>query len=215
MVKKKALFLHGFLGNYEDMHPFFVEGHDCYSVNLKDYMKDKSKILKDFKGPFDIAFGYSYGGRVLGKLLDLKLDYVAKPVFVSARLSSYSNKELEERTKLKDKLLNMSIEEFYNFWSQLPLFGKHSMKDHRSSKGTTEHPWSLEEIHYYLNYEFTFENQIDLNKLKNKALYFYGESDLKYGKEAQKMPFKSKSFQGGHRFLFDQIEAIKSEIKNL
>lgn len=215
MEKKRILFLHGFLGSSEDMRPFFLEEHECHSINLKDYMKDKSKILKDFNGPYDLALGYSYGGRVLGKLLEKDLHYVKKPIFVSARLTAYTEEELKEREFLKNKLLGLSITEFYDYWDNLELFDDHSMKDYREHHNIPQTQWSLEEIHHYLNSEFTFDSQVELQKLRDKALYFYGDKDSKYRNEAKKMPLVSKSFNGGHRFLFQQVDAIKKELKAL
>ena len=211
--KKRVLYLHGFLGNSEDMKPFFIEGFECHSVNLKNYMKNKSDILKAFKGPYDLALGYSYGGRVLGKLIEESPDYVANPIFISTRLSSYTEQELKEREVFKNKLLNFSLNEFYDYWENLSLFDGHSMDEYRKKHNLPDAKWSLEDIHYYLKNEFTFENQVDCEKLKDRALYLYGESDSKYKNEAKKMPFVSKAFKGGHRFLFDQIDAVKNELK--
>jgi len=215
MLQKKALFLHGYLGGAEDMTPFFLEGYECHSVSLRNYMKNKVNIFDDFPGPYDLALGYSYGGRVLASLLEKKPDYVFKPVFASSRISAYTDKQLKERNALQKKLILMSLNDFEYYWNTLPLFQGHSMSDYRVKYKIDHEKWNQEEISYYLKNEFTYENPVDYKKFYTKSSYFYGNSDVKYKSEAKKLPFTSKSFKGGHRFLFEQVEAIKKELVNL
>ena len=112
----KALYLHGFLGDPQDMSPFFLEGVESYSLNLRTKLLQSTNVEKEVvhklneelldSGPYDFAVGYSFGGRVLAKLLEKNPKLVKKPVFCSARITSYKIEDLKKREAFKLDLLS-------------------------------------------------------------------------------------------------------------
>jgi len=221
----KALYLHGFLGGPKDMSPFFLEGVESHSVDLRTLVlktkSQKSEELLD-SGPYDFAVGYSFGGRVLAKLLEENPKFVKKPVFCSARVTPYTREELEKREDFKKDLLsrlNSSSDKFLNddfskYWAGLELFGGHSMNDFRKEFNISHKPWNIDEIKHYLESHFTYETP-KLSGFIQASIYIHGELDSKYKKESEKLDMKTYEFEGlGHRFLYEDPKKFKSFLKN-
>ena len=205
----RALYLHGFLGSLDDMRPLFLEGVQCESVSVLNYLNQPTELMKKHKGTYDYAVGYSYGGRLLAKCLEIDPGFVKTSVFCSSRVSAYSKQELVERRGFQEKLIkiaNHSVDDFYEYWDNLRLFKGHRMKDFRKRHAIPSTPWGKAEILDFLKNHFTYTSP----KLeKFKSWYFYGERDYKYKKQGLNM--KTHEFKGhGHRFLFEDSKLFKS-----
>lgn len=219
---KKAFYLHGFLGGPEDMRPLFLEGYEIKSVDLRKYLEHKDiaeALSQEFRGGFDFAFGYSFGGRVLARILNKDPGFSKKWFFASSRHSSYSVKEIKDRELFKRKLLSslaFGLEDFHLFWSKLGLFSGHRMDVYRENYELPFPAWTSEEITLYLENHFTYKNRLPPDN-KN-AYYLYGDKDDKYTREAKSVKnfFKVIDFEGrGHRFLFESPEDVKEKIEEV
>lgn len=218
---KKILFLHGFLGSEKDMKPFFIKGAKNTSLDLKNLLL-KGNTIKDFGKNlefYDLAIGYSFGGRVLSWLNEFYPDKFHKKIYISSRHTNYSDEELLGRSRLHQKLIEIvssSVEDFYNFWEEMLLFTKHSQPDFRKKYQIQNELWTGKEIEFYLNNFFTIPFP-ELNKDTN-SYYFCGEKDLKYSKEGENLAryFCVKKIKDvGHRLLFENPELFKLEIKKI
>ena len=218
---KRALYIHGFLGDPQDMKPLFLEDYECDSVDVRTLLKTSQnkpdKLLELYKGPYDFSVAYSYGGRLLAQCLLLDPNYVDRPIFCSSRVTIYSPEELRSREMFKEKLfekLNISLEVFFDFWESLSLFSDHSMKDYRSKNRIDARSWTIEEITNFLKNHFTY-SLFSLEGFEEKSWYFYGEKDSKYKREIEKLKMKYHEFSGlGHRFLFEDIRDFKKTLIN-
>ena len=209
---KKALYLHGFLGGLEDMEPLFVNDYECICVDIKALQDQPEYLLDLYPGPFEFAVAYSFGGRFLAKVLNLKSNYVNKPIFCSSKITGYSVEELKSREKLKNTLLeklHLSLEDFFTYWRDLSLFNGHSMEDYRAQHNLPYKSWTQQEIVNFLEHHFTYST-LSLDAFKNRSWFLYGENDLKYKKEVEKLKMNFFEFKGlGHRFLFENPQHFK------
>ncbi len=216
---KKALYLHGFLGTYQDMQPLYLDGYKCDSFNLrtllfkKDYIKELSKNIKEY----DFIVGYSFGGRILK---ELKLCFPEKSktwVFVSSRHTPYSKAEALLRESFRQKLF-LKLEDrvkFLNYWKKLSLFSGHQMDEYRAKYKLGYTPWTVDEIKKYLEC-FFISSQVKPQKC-DKSIFVHGKSDEKYFKEGKKLNkiFDVYSLPGGHRCLFENPDEFKIFLKKV
>ena len=212
----KALYLHGFLGEPDDMSPLFLEDYNCESVDVRQFLDKPNDLIKQHPGPYDYSVAYSYGGRLLAKCLELNPNFVKKPLFCSTRITDYTEEELKKREDFKKILLGKlesSYIEFMSFWSSLPLFDGHNMSDYRKKYGIRTKPWEKSMILSFLNNHFTYRAP-KLKGFEDQSWFLFGGNDQKYKKEILKLKMNHYEFLDlGHRFLFEDPELFKNTLK--
>lgn len=212
----KALYIHGFLGDPNDMRPLFLNGYECESFDVRSLLNEESpiEVLSEKTSSYQFAVGYSFGGRLLEELKEIAPEKSKLWFFVSSRHSPYSKDELVHRELFREKLVNASydLEAFFEIWNTLPLFSGHKMDEYRQRYKLAFTPWTPEEIRRYL--DLFFQSRQFIPKKCNKSYYLYGDSDEKYSGEAEvlKNTFRLSAAQGGHRFLFEQPDKFKLQV---
>lgn len=216
---KKALYLHGFLGDPQDMLPLYLEGYDCESYDLRKILFEENYVefLEKELGTYDFIVGYSFGGRILEELKEKCPHKADKWVFVSSRHTPYPEVELGSREVFKEKLFSKLDEgpAFFDYWRSLSLFGGHEMDKYRGNHKLGYTPWTFEQIEHYLEIFFTTA-QFHPQKCKNSS-FIHGLSDEKYSEEGRRLEgiFDVYSLKGGHRFLFENPERFKLMLKEI
>ena len=212
----KALYFHGFLGTPDDMKPLFIEGYDCISIDVRAIQDDLSSFFDLYNERYKFAVGYSFGGRVLAKILNINPELVDKAVFCSSRITGYNQEELEKREAFKKTIiekLDNSYEDFNRYWRSLPLFGASDLSSYRKANALAYMEWTEDEIRHYLDKHFTY-SEPDRSGFQNKSWFFYGEKDKKYKDEAPKLSMNSFEFKNcGHRFLFEDPRQFKEVLQ--
>jgi hypothetical protein len=214
---KKILYLHGFLSQPQDMEPLFISGFECHSLNIKSFQDRPEDVFKSYNQSFDYSVAYSFGGRFLAHLLNLRPDFINQPIFCSARLTAYTPEELIQREAFRKILLEkleQSVDVFYDYWRSIPLFNGHSMEQFRKEHSIVYKKWSFEEIQSFLLNHFTYETP-NLELFKSRSYFLFGGLDDKYKAEAKRLNMKSYEFENsGHRFLFENPLNFKKYLKD-
>lgn len=212
-----VVFFHGFTGSAKDwrfikeklpqnFEPIFVDllghGKTDSPENVENYRFDSqieqiNQLFKKLKIHNPILVGYSMGGRLA---LSYRMKYpknIQAVILESTSFGIEQKIEREERVKsdedLADKISNSSIEEFINYWVNIPLF--------ESQKRISE-----EELNQIFRNKVETNNKIGLQnsllgfssgKMKNfhplltnfniPTLLVAGEIDNKYSKIANKV----------------------------
>jgi pimeloyl-ACP methyl ester carboxylesterase len=220
-VLKKIAFLHGFLGSPGDMTPFFIEGAENTSIDLRRLLFEPEPIKKltEILTDFDILVGYSFGGRLLGEVKK-QSGFIDKTwIFVSSRHTPYTVEELEKREEFKNKLgrlIQTNMKKFYDYWNELPLFSGHVMSDFREKYSTAYKPWTEDEMVKYLLDHFNSEQFIPFKD--TRVHYIYGGKDEKYSLEAGRLNeiFTVHKLEGlGHRAPFEDVQKFNKLIQEI
>lgn len=146
VTKTPIIFLHGFTGNLNDwkfvdkklnnnFSPIFIDliGHgnssspdDAELFTSKMQIKFLKIILQELNLEKVILVGYSMGGRLAIDFSHTFPENVKALVLESASFGLENEGEKEERiqndSRLAEQIENSTIEEFINYWENIPLF---------------------------------------------------------------------------------------------
>ncbi len=152
------LLLHGFTGTKESWAPILPQlsskflvitldlpghGQTDSSANIKYFTMESvvesiSVLLTKLKIEKTNILGYSMGGRVALSFLCMQPDRVKKCVLESSSPGLKTKEERLQRQcndkKLANFLLEKGIEEFVNYWENIPLFSTQKLLDEQTKK---------------------------------------------------------------------------------
>lgn len=141
-----VIFLHGFSGSSNDFK-YFIEnlpnGFNGYAFDLLGHGKSSSpkdfkeyfpsnqiKIINEICNHFSIKspviIGYSMGGRMALAYTN-NYPHQVKALFLESTSFGYSSEEekqkrIENDIKLAEKIMSISLEDFFDYWLNIPLF---------------------------------------------------------------------------------------------
>ena len=162
------------------------------------------------KSSFDVALGYSLGGRILLNLLDAGWT-VPKAIFLSTHTGLLSEDDQNSRIwsdlKWKEKVLSLDWKELFEEWNSQDVFQNEGMPSFENFADLENYRLEIAQAFDVLSLgrsqDFT-QNLLDLSQ-KMKIYWVTGELDSKFSALAERLSQKAphihfKSFQGaGHR----------------
>ena len=180
-MRKKLIFLHGFLGSPSDWDPissYFSENYDCFAPKLSELEKIE---LNDSH-----LIGYSMGGRIALELLLKDSKNFHSGVLLSTNPGIHDYERAQRILSEKDwieKLKTYPLDEFIEEWYSQPLFINAPIPKSR---------WHInqeEMIELFQKYSIAKQDSFwdTLTSPHPNLTFLFGEKDEKYAKIGRKL----------------------------
>lgn len=194
---------HGFLGSPEDFS--FLKRDD---VKIHDLYQFETPVV----GPEDTLIGYSMGGRIALDLASSLNFNIKKLVLINAHPGLSDDEEKMNRKEFEAKIIqelnSRELDDFMEFWNNLPIFFHDAPLELRDEKRFKSSAALFDK--YRLSDQKDFLPQ--MVKHTDKILYVVGLFDEKYMDMVSEVFIPNgisvKGIPGGHR-LFQQASELK------
>ena len=227
--------LHGFLGegsdwddtfkNLNQIHqiicPSYFSTERFYDLDLKYFIQNIEDQIQKNPGLKKIFVGYSLGGRIGLRLLEVHPNLFDHYVFISTHPGLVSESEKENRKQHDqnwiDTLQNESWPSFLSRWNAQDV-----LKD-SESKIRIEKAYSKERLVFALS-DYSLGQQKDYSDLirqnQNRLTWIVGDQDLKFIQLAENLKQKKilldyKRISSVHRILLDNPKELSVVIQGL
>ncbi|PID61389.1 MAG: 2-succinyl-6-hydroxy-2,4-cyclohexadiene-1-carboxylate synthase [Ignavibacteriae bacterium] len=253
--KTPILFLHGFTGSLNDwlfikknlpenFTPILIDliGHGKSSSpkNIEKYtFENQVKLIRELLNTLNlnkiILVGYSMGGRLALSFAEKYPNHVEALVLISTAFGIEKKSDREERVKndkkLSDMIKNSKIEEFIEYWINIPLFQTYNNLEEKKIKKLFQEKIKNNTKTGLQNSLLGFSTGLmqnyypRLEGLKIKTLLLCGEFDKKFitlnQKAVKKLPNAKLEIikAAGHNLFFEKpkdfLKLLKLFLKNI
>ena len=192
-MKSSIVFLHGFLGVKEDWNEivshlenkytcflFDLPGHGKapYAQGWEESLFDQIKYIPS---PIHLV-GYSMGGRIAMRLVEVKPELFGKKVFLSSHVGLKTEKEKIKQKEKEERWIRILKEESYDSflkkWYEQDLFSpltSHPNWNQILERRKKQNPENILKVYA----QMALSNQSSYTLTKD-CLLLFGEKDLKY-----------------------------------